>query len=342
MTVLEELEQDISALREEKFKTLFDQFPQLYSLLHNDQQDQFENNVEHMGNDSVETHNDKDFQTPRKKSRIVSGGDNLPESEWVLRNQIPLEHQMFDDSIIGEMDVDILSSPSKRKAELQKIELDKPKGDKLRNKVLIENMFRLFGITFFPLVDPTDLKLNDETQNIEITRQMLGIRLDIFNSKNSTFDKAYYILLKNSNKTKGKQIESTSSGKWVIFKHTIPVYIDIEMIMRDLNTSNSSSYEEVYIFAKEIYILLLDSIERRKLFESLELKGLITNLKNDIDSTSVFFSLGSVKIQLYLDKNMITSCLITQGLQDELLKNKWETILNGPLDELEFKIKQLR
>ncbi|CAB4253806.1 similar to Saccharomyces cerevisiae YDR318W MCM21 Protein involved in minichromosome maintenance [Maudiozyma barnettii] len=377
MTILEELEQDISALKEEinslkkkatsikgsikdkktrsrrkvstttsdpvasDFKKLFDQFPQLYRLLHDDQQDQSEDNIKNVENESMNANNVKVLQTPRKKSRIASGGDDLPESEWVLRNQIPLEHQMFDNSIIDDMDVDILSSPSKRKAELRKIESDKSQNGKLRNKVLIENMFRLFGITFFPLVDPTDLKLNDETQKIEITRQMLGIRLDIFNSKKASFDKTYYILLKRSNKTKDKQTKDTNTGKWIVFKHTIPIYIDIEMIMRDLCTSDSSSYEDVYIFAKEVYILLLNSLERGKIFETLEMKGLINNLKNDIDSTSVLFSLGAIKIQLYLDKDIITSCLITQGVQDEVLKTKWETILNGPLDELEFKIKQL-
>jgi len=320
---------------------LFDQFPQLYRLLHDDQQDQSEDNIKNVENESMNANNVKVLQTPRKKSRIASGGDDLPESEWVLRNQIPLEHQMFDNSIIDDMDVDILSSPSKRKAELRKIESDKSQNGKLRNKVLIENMFRLFGITFFPLVDPTDLKLNDETQKIEITRQMLGIRLDIFNSKKASFDKTYYILLKRSNKTKDKQTKDTNTGKWIVFKHTIPIYIDIEMIMRDLCTSDSSSYEDVYIFAKEVYILLLNSLERGKIFETLEMKGLINNLKNDIDSTSVLFSLGAIKIQLYLDKDIITSCLITQGVQDEVLKTKWETILNGPLDELEFKIKQL-
>ena len=255
---------------------------------------------------------------------------------------------MFDESIIDEVDVDILSSPSKRRAELKKMGQIKPVGNKFVNKVLVENMFRLFGITFFPLIDPTDLKLNDTTQKIEVTRQMLGIRFEMFNEEDSCFNNPFYVLLKKSNSTKDKtnvnnnKSDSNDNGKWVIFKHTIPIYIDIEEKMRDLETQDASSYDEIFIFAKEVYTILLENMERRKLLTKMEAEGLIKNLKNDFESTSISFAVNKIKIQIYLEKNIILSCSISSGMPDEVLKAKWETILNGPLDELEFKIKQLK
>ena len=314
-------------------------------ILHSDSQNTLEETKDNFVNSDIIE--DKTSQTSRKRIRIVAEGDDLPESEWILRNQVPLEHQMFDESIIDEVDVDILSSPSKRRAELKEMGQTKPAGNKFGNKVLVENMFRFFGITFFPLIDPTDLKLNDTTQKIEVTRQMLGIRFDMFNEKDSRFEKPFYILLKKSNSVKDKtsvnniNLNGKDGGKWVIFKHTIPIYIDVEGIMRDLETQDASSYDEIFIFAKEIYAILLENMKRRKLLTKMEIDGLIKNLKNDFESTSISFTVNKIKMQLYLEKSIIVSCSITNGMTDEVLRTKWETILSGPLEELEFKSKQL-
>lgn len=328
-----------------EFKTLFDHFPQLNDILHSDNQQALGTTE----NDSInyDTVDRSVSRMSRQRNRDMTDEEDLPESEWVLKNQIPLEHQMFDESIIDEVDVDILSSPSKRRAELKKIGQVKSVGNKFDNKVLLENMFRLLGITFFPLIDPSDLKLNDTTEKIEITRQMLGIRFDLFNEHDSRFDKPFYILLKKSNSAKDKANGNTDNsnnnenGEWVIFKHTIPIYIDIQEIMKDLEIKDASSYDEIFIFAKEVYMMLLENMNRRKLLSKMEADGLIKNLKNDFHSTSVSFTVKKIKFQLYLEKNIIVSCSITNGMTNVVLKTKWETVFNGPLEELEFKIKQL-
>ncbi|KAG0668349.1 minichromosome maintenance protein [Maudiozyma exigua] len=381
MSTLEELEQDINALREEinslnaktnsikkaikdkkngnrvkkphknenpvisEFKTLFDHFPQLNDILHSDNQSALGTTKNHLIN--YDTVDRSVSRTPKQRNGNITGEDDLPETEWVLKNQIPLAHQMFDKSIVDEVDVDILSSPSKRRAELKKIEPVKPIDNKFDNKVLLENMFRLLGITFFPLIDPSDLKLNDKTEKIEITRQMLGIRFDLFNEHDSRFDKPFYILLKKSNSTKNKANGNTDNptnnenGEWVVFKHTIPIYIDIQGIMNDLEIKDASSYDEIFIFAKEVYMMLLENMKRRKLLSKMEADGLIKNLKNDFHSTSISFTVKKIKFQLYLEKNVVVSCSITSGMTDAVLKTKWETVFSGPLEELEFKIKQL-
>ena len=239
------------------------------------------------------------------------------------------------------MDVDILSSPSKRKAKLgQNGHKDKVM-NKLQQKITTENMFRFFGVTFFPLVDPVDLEFNYEKQKIEVARSMIGIRLDLFNPDKSAFESPYYILLKKSQPSKKVANEDLESVKWTIFKHTIPIYLDVTGIMRAINPNGARSYADLFIFGKEVYIQLASALERRHIFNILESKGVISKLKNDFPSTSVLFSVKQVKIQIFIDEKNITSCSILGGIKDGELKAKWETFLNGPLADLEFKLNQL-
>lgn len=328
-----------------EFETLFEQFPQLHNLLYDDFTSDSTTNDSHLQNESDlsinETRSQNESFTPRKKQHISSQLDNLPESEWVLKNQVPLEHQMFDNSIIDEMDTGILSSPSKRKARLDGNSIGNPNTYKLHDKIILENIFRFFGITSFPLVDPTDLRVNIETNKMEIGRSMIGMRLDIFDERSSTFEKPHYILLKKTNTSKDQEDKNNNSSKWFIFKHTIPEYLNIRKIMEEINQNGAKSYNDIYIFCKEVYIQLLETIERRRKFEELEYRGIISNLKNDLYSNRISFSVGGIKIQLYLDDNIITSCVILKGIKDSEIRAKWETVLNGPLEDLEFTLKQL-
>ena len=285
--------------------------------------------------------NTRESETPRKKAKLNNVADHLPEAEWVLKNQKPLTQQMFDSSIVNEMDVDILSSPSKRKAKLSTKENDNRITNKLQQKIMLENMFRFFGITFFPLVDPTDLEFNHEKQTIEITRSMIGIRLDLFNTDKATFEQPYYILLKKAAPSKKISNETPDNTKWCIFKHTIPIYLDIAKIMKIINPNGARTYSDLFIFSKEVYIQLYDILDRRHVVDTLAAQGVITKLHNDISSTSISFSVKNIKVQIFIDDKNITSCLILGGIKDIELKAKWETFLNGPLSDLEFKLSQL-
>ncbi|CCF57180.1 hypothetical protein KAFR_0C01870 [Kazachstania africana CBS 2517] len=341
MSNIEELEQDIASLRREKqpantvmreFEELFQQFPQLRDLLYKEYKGPGDETL-------LEPLQDQNlvekFQTPSRKRPKTKSSDNLPEDEWVLQNQVPLEHNLFDKSVGDILDTEILSSPSKRRQRLNgddRSSIGNLPLDNLHDQIMVENIFRLFGITFFPVVDPSDLQMNIETQEMDTMREMLGIRLDIFDELSKKYDKPMYILLK-------KKIKSDT---WDIFKHTIPSYIGVEKIFEEVSAGLAISYEDIYLFSKEIYLQLLKESARKGKLKKFEEKGLISNLRISLSSTKVSFSIGTFEIELYLQDNIIISCSFVKGIRDASVRSKWEVLFNGPLEDLEYKLRQLK
>ncbi|ODV60242.1 Mcm21p ASCRUDRAFT_23888, partial [Ascoidea rubescens DSM 1968] len=87
------------------------------------------------------------------------------------------------------------------------------------NKFNMESVYRMFGVTFFPLSDSTlsKLSIDSSTQDSKADESLLGIRFDFFNPKKNQFEIPHYIILKKNPK----------NGIYFIYKHTIPIFINL-------------------------------------------------------------------------------------------------------------------
>lgn len=370
MSDLEDLEQDVVALRREiesltkrrdgfinklhndqkeelsrepitkEFEHLFSEYPELYRLLASDQ-----NNLS-IGSDVVSaSEKSSEVLTPRKRQNTtmmhtynVKENSNVTDHEWVLNTQQMVHHKMFNADIAGDIDTDILTSPSKRKTKLglidESTEVEASKTDTdMKSLIMIENMHRLFGITFFPVVDPSDLKINNESKEMESTRDMLGIRLEVYNVNTASFEQPFYILLKKRRKV----------DAWAIFKHTIPNSIDIHGLYRSIDNGLLNSFDDVYIFAKDVYIRLVQTYLRKFNLENLAMEGIISNLEINLYASMVSMHAinDRIQIKLFLKGDQVVSCNITSELDHPSSIGKWELTLLGPIDELALKIGQL-
>lgn len=352
-----------------EFGPIFEKFPQLHDLLYKEyrfQDNEDQNNSEAFDDDSGYSSSlssssssldeSNRAMTPQKRRRIVvspasreednvsndmDDDGNLPEYEWVLKNQPTIEHKMFDTSVGDMLDTTILSSPSKRKNR-QQLNNDASKGgdhpdlDELKEDIMMENMFRLFGITFFPVIDPTDLQLNVDTQELDITREMLGIRFDIFNQVLRHFETPFYILLKRRLKSKS----------WAIFKHTIPGYIDVEVLFVDItiNGTSTNGFEDIYLFAKEVYLQLWRNSIRSQIFDELVQDGRISLAYNDMRSTRVQFKIieTPIKLELQLKEDQVKSVRILGGVSDMNIQTNISMILLGSIHELKQKLSMIK
>ena len=351
-----------------EFGSIFEKFPQLHDVLfkyyrfnngkfrnESDEGDEINSDMESsdesfsnsdtFGSSSSPIMDSDNFTTPNKKQRTSKDNsqfdedDNLTEQEWVLKNQPIVEHKMFDTSVGDLLDTTILSSPSKRKnrPEMKNDSNQNMKFKQLKNQIVLENMFRLFGITFFPVIDPTDLQLNVETQELDITREMLGIRFDIFNQVNKQFETPFYIILKRKLK----------SHAWSIFKHTIPSYIDIELLFADItiNGTSKNGFQDIYLFAKEIYLRLWKNSIRSQIFDELVQEGIISIIYNDMRSTRVQFEIidTSIKLELQIKEDQIKSVRILEGVNDDIeLQSTISMVLIGSIYDLKYKLLMIR
>lgn len=296
------------------FQSLFHQFPQLYEVLAEETSAGHEQVDGTQESSSSKRKRDSDVATPRKH-------DRQDQSR-------AFQHQMFDESIAQFIDTGILTSPSKTRRRL------KPKlgdDDSIQNQVLLENAYRMFGITYFPVVDPTDLKVNNETKETEISREMLGIRLEVFNESNAKFEKPYYILLK----------KKTKSDSWLLFKHTVPIFIDVQGLFDRTNNGMISTHEEIYLFAKMVYKQLIEMTTRMQNLEELMSAGVIENLDLDLEAAAVSFVKNGVQFKLLLQKDQVVACSLVGDAVDSSVRPQIETIFLGPLHELHIKLKHL-
>lgn len=346
---IEDLEQDIEALNaevkklQEKSKELRTQLkhPEKFVKIDNSDSRLGEFNELFNGNPElrdlllgyeaeklIEIDEDKStaLHTPRKKVKLSPSKNlkDMPEHEWVLNTQPLVQHKLFDEGVSDLIDTEILISPSKRKQKLQSA----PSKRKELDPIIHENIFRMYGVSFFPVVDPNDLEYNKERKIIEVKRDMLGIRFDVFNQFKSRYEKPHYVLLK----------KDTKSEKWGLFKFTIPNYIDVNGIFNDTNGGLIKSYDEVYLFAKQINVHLIQMSLRTQILLDLEAKSIIDKLDMDLQATLASFSRNNIKFEIILQESSIISCSLKNKSFPNELKTSIELILKGPLDELGSKL----
>lgn len=306
----------------EEFEQVFEKFPQLRDLLYNTADSNTTTAEPVIANGQT-------VQNSATKDEDLDDKD-LEEHEWVLKNQKPLKHDMFDTSIADIIDT---SNPIRESKASQMYKLGKL--DTLKEQILLENSYRILGITFFPVLDPNDLQFDIDAKELVPKREMLGIRIDIFNEFIKKFESPSYILLKRQLKSK----------IWNIFKHTIPNYIPILKIFNDITLNgNCDGYEDIYLFSKEIYLMLYKESLRGQLLTQWEHMGLITGLKNNLRSNNVNFQIANtnIKLNLIFIDDKIVNAKILKGVHDLNLQNQICVILLGPMQDLEHKLLQLQ
>lgn len=293
------------------FQSIFDQYPQLYDALSRETNAEAEDGFQEQSTMKRKTADS--IPTTPKKQRFAED-----------RSSPFLKHQMLDASIAKLIDTDVLTSPSKR---FQKSKLQVG-GQSIHDSVLLENAYRMFGMTTFPVVDPSDLKLNDETKETQIGREMIGIRLEVFNERLAKYEKPFYILLK----------KKVKSDVWSLFKYTVPQYIDVQALFNNTNGGMVASYNAIYLFAKEVYKQLIQLSHRLQELQQLEGSKKIANLDVDLEAASVSFKQGRTHFRLLLHKDKIVSCSVRGDTIDARTRSQHETFFLGSLGQLRSKL----
>lgn len=235
-----------------------------------------------------------------------------------------IQHQVLDPSVAKLVNTDVLISPSKRARSLRQ----KDGGQSIQDSVMIENAYRMFGISTFPVVDPSDLELNEETKETHVTREMLGIRLEVFNDRQSKYEKPFYVLLK-------KKVKSDS---WSLFKHTIPQFLDVQASFDNTNGGLVTSNSTIYLFAKDLYKQLVKLSSRVQLLEEMADRRAFEDLDVDLEAAAVSFKKGTTQFKLLLQRDEVASCSIRSDFMDASVRSQHEVFFLGPIDELESKL----
>ncbi|SCV05028.1 LANO_0G16908g1_1 [Lachancea nothofagi CBS 11611] len=241
---------------------------------------------------------------------------DISEPEWVLRTQPPVEHKMFDSGVADLIDTDILKSPSKRKSFASSREQQ----ERLQ-KLDIENFYRAFGRSLFPVVDPSDLR-PQESGIVEVKRQMLGLRIEVFNELDRSFEPPHYILFKRS----------LNNDHWDIFRHTVPSYVGLEEVFEHMRNHNTlSDISQIHTFAKKVYKALQYVSIKMQQLRSLEMSGKVSNLATDPACTIASFKISGVST---LFKLKIEGLEIVAYSCMPLSQKNWATMLLGPVATL--------
>ncbi|KAG7660848.1 MCM21 [[Candida] subhashii] len=104
----------------------------------------------------------------------------------------------------------------------------------LRENILYENIFRMTGITAFPL--------NKHLQK----EQLMGLRFDIYSTTTKTYSSPHYVILKKLNSFDYKlQIPKRN---WIIYRDTLPKYIPLKEYSNLLDEST----ESIHLFVEQI------------------------------------------------------------------------------------------
>ncbi|CCH62484.1 hypothetical protein TBLA_0H01980 [Henningerozyma blattae CBS 6284] len=300
--------------------------PELQNVLTSNSNHNFDESKSNLNSDNNQLYsNDNEARIRKQKLRSIPG-------------QLTLEHKLFDDEISRLLSPEVVSLPSQRR---KRMKLERPNlhiREILKNFVILEIVYRMVGITFFPVVDPTDLEFLDTKKLLSIRREMLGIRLEIYNDLISSFEKPHYILLKQSEKSK----------IWSIFKYTIPNYIDIHSLFLKINNGIITTDSDIFLFAKDVYSALSSISKKIQYFKKLENLKVFENLNIDLIGIQISFLFKSIyNIRISLKEWDIITCTIEStesyiNKETRTFYRKWEIQFQGPIKKLVSKLEQFR
>ncbi|CEP62280.1 Mcm21p LALA0_S05e01992g [Lachancea lanzarotensis] len=255
--------------------------------------------------------------TPHKKQEL--GFSAALGSQWLPNSREPTEHKLFDSDLEELISTNILNSPTKRTDEAQSLQ---------KHQLGMDGLYRAFGISVFPVVDPSDLD-RQEDGTVSIRRQMLGLRLEIYNELNAEFEPPYYVLFK----------QDSSASRWKLFKHTVPSYVGLEDLFERTGRCNPlSSLSEISTFGKKVYMALLYVSIKLQTLSRLEQEAKISNLQTDPACAMPSFQIPGVptRFKLEIDSHDVVAYSCTP-----LVKQNWASILLGPLSALSERLNAL-
>lgn len=195
-------------------------------------------------------------------------------------NEPPIvQHSYFDDSIAHYFKtLDDFGEKPMKKINLDDLAIGISQSSKkiigLGENILYENLYRLGGVTAFPLNIP----------------DCIGIRFDTLLSQQGKFQKPNYVVLRKQEvDTKAKGVEK----KWVVFRHTLPSHVvnNIAMQFDDIGFAND---EEINGFANTLNATLTRSNFIKDIIEvlqNLKYQDLISD--NQYDPDAIFLEITS-------------------------------------------------
>lgn len=141
------------------------------------------------------------------------------------------QHSHFDDSIkayfnrseqkyYGDEDAEDVASTAM-------VTVPKKELTELKYNILYENLYRLAGITIFPL-----------NKQLLGNEDYLGLRFDLFSSLTRKFKTPHYVILRkaipNEAKLAGQLGGDGDTLRWTVHRHTLPVFIPIDEYSKQL------------------------------------------------------------------------------------------------------------
>lgn len=242
-------------------------------------------------------------ENPTPKRRKKSKRERQFEEEYVPPE--PVKHEFFDESISKYFKTPRTTPKS--------LEGDDTVQEKTKN-VLIENVYRMFGITAFPVKDPSC----PDTQ--------LGVRIEIFNELEFRFETPHYIILEQNPKTM----------KWCILNHTVPAFVQLRTLAASYDDLSS---QKLFNFVCHVrHILQLTSL-KHQIIDRLKFryKKYVSSLQKDISMTTIKFQLSikeaetGVTMRCGLDS--VESVFIENGFTD-FQKRRACNLLKGDIHTL--------
>lgn len=311
-------------------------------------------NIQQNGNDITSKYDINDIW---KKANVTP-----PKKDYAKRRRdlilddiiIPeaAHHEFFDTLInnrIQEKLIDYdreLENDSKKKKlndEIEKNDYLKITND-LNPKIQFENIFRLGGLTAFPVNDPTRYSNKQDTTNTntEYDDRFLGLRFDIFSRYESKFLIPHYIIL--------KKIEKNNS--WSIFKTTIPKYIPLSKISNDYLNNDLTKFVSIIRknlisieFKKNIFSKLKDKlVSPSSLEHDLDFTKIKINLK-DLLQIVIICSLNKIESVVTIPLRIYDNEIGGNGEDDPIInedfKQKISISLRGSISEFEDRFENM-
>lgn len=249
-----------------------------------------------------------------KKQQTMNKRRRRFEEEYVIPE--PARHEYFDSSISKFFQSIGAQPPHDGNDYKQHGPINNK--SQIVNNIILENIYRMFGITAFPVSDPSKAARRD----------LLGVRIEIFNEKLKKFETPHYMIFERDVKT----------SKWVIFKHTIPIFIQIHEIYKEYDDMRSD--ETLLKYLQRIRSILNMTSLKHQVIESIKSQypENIQNLQKDIAMETVKFRLKvsdiSTNFILSFSLDQVESCYIESGFT-ESEKFRIKNVIKGDVQSLE-------
>ncbi|EGW30421.1 uncharacterized protein SPAPADRAFT_52507 [Spathaspora passalidarum NRRL Y-27907] len=217
------------------------------------------------------------------------------------------EKEDNDDDDDDEKDTEFIAEPTHTKSIQEELEL--------KENILYENIFRMVGITAFPI--------NQYVFNAD--DELMGIRFDRYASSTNTFQPPHYVILRQINIYSEKEQELTIERKtWSVYKHTLPNYVPLSDYQKLLDESK----ESIIQFTRHVRDFLtkiqykhdkLDQLLqlRRKQFDLPNDSPIISNIERDLSCERIqitFKSKNKLFLELLLSTDTIEVCTFKSSI----------------------------